>query len=241
MMQNSRYIFDAPAELKRLSEMIFVEGGSFLMGEHVFEHLVKLDSFYIGKFPVTQILWKAVMNDENPSHFTGNNHPVETVSWEDTQIFIKKLSQLTGKEYRLPTEAQWEYAAKGGIYSQDLTLAYSGSNKLNEVGWFDENSYEETKPVGLKTSNLLGIHDMSGNVWEWCNDWYANILEVKRQSKKDEVTGAIINPKGVKNGSHHVYRGGSWKSIDMNHSFKVRRYSEPSFNDTGLGFRLALV
>lgn len=165
-MQESYYIFKEPKELKRLSEMIFVEGGTFRMGDNVDEknhHLVKLDSFHIGKYSVTQALWKAVMQGKNPSSFVGDNRPIETVSWDDTQDFILKLNKQTGKNYRLPTEAEWEWAARGGKYWKQFPFTYSGSNKLNEVAWYKENSHDETKPVGLKNPNLLGIHDITGN------------------------------------------------------------------------------
>ena len=134
-------------------------------------HEVVLSDFYIGKFPVTQALWNAVLKDY-PSFFNGDSRPVERVSWEDTQVFIKKLNELTGRAYRLPTEAEWEYAARGGRQSKGYK--YAGSNKLKEVGWYWENTHFETKAVGLKYPNELGIYDMSGNVREWCQDWFSN-------------------------------------------------------------------
>lgn len=227
-------------------------------------HPVKLDSFSIGKYPVTQVLWKAVMNGENPSRFVADSHPIERVSWLDiTKRFLPRLNEMT-KDFRpkdtaycLPTEAQWEYAAKGGKHYADFPFTYSGSNKLNEVSWYEdnshnklnevrvswyeENSHDETKPVGLKTSNLLGIHDMSGNVWEWSNDWYGIYEEVIEQSKKDTKTSAIVNPIGVEKGANRVRRGGSWDSYALGCRSASRDYSAPSFRDNHIGFRLVLV
>ncbi len=250
-MQEPFYIFNEPADLKRLSEMIFVKGDTFRMGDNEDEkknHLVKLDDFHIGKYPVTQALWKAVMNGENPSHFVGDNHPVERVSWTDiTERFLPQLNKMTkdsrpeNSVYRLPTEAQWEYAAKGGIHANDFPFTYSGSNKLNEVSWYDDNSHGETKPVGLKTPNFLGIHDMSGNVWEWCYDWYGSYDDVIKQSKKDPKTGAILNPIGVQEGSNRVRRGGSWASYARLCRSTSRDYGTPSNRGGNIGFRLVLV
>ena len=253
-MSQSLHIFEQPTDLHRLSEMTFVEGGTFSMGDNPDEkrnHLVKLDSFHIGKYPVTQVLWKAAMNVENPARFVGDNHPVEQVSWNEitkvTEGFLDRLNDMTKDTrpkdsfYRLPTEAEWEYAARGGQYSSDFPFTYSGSNKLNEVGWYDDNSHSETKPVGLKTPNLLGIHDMSGNVWEWCNDWYGSYEDVIKQSKKDPKTGAILNPIGVMEGSYRVLRGGSWLNYAQFCRSTFRNYYAPSFRNFNIGFRLALV
>ncbi len=160
-------------------EMIYVEGGDFMMGNDraIYEwekpaHPVKVSPFYMGKYQVTQALWQAVMGN-NPSNFKGENRPVEQVSWLDVQDFIKKLNLVLpegNRGFRLPTEAEWEFAARGGIYSQGYD--YCGSDKLKQVGWYTENSNKETHDVGLLLANELGLYDMSGNVFEWCEDWF---------------------------------------------------------------------
>jgi formylglycine-generating enzyme required for sulfatase activity len=206
-------------------EMIFVQGGSFMMGsnnggrEERPVHNVDVADFYIGKYPVTQALWESVMG-ENPSHFKGPDLPVEQVSWDDAQVFIKKINTLDpGKEYRLPTEAEWEYAARGGQKSQGFT--YAGSNDLNEVGWYEDNSNKQTHPVGQKMPNELGLYDMSGNVWEWCYDGYMNY---------DNTEDAF---------NSRVFRGGSWY-YDSNSCRVSSRGSLPTMDKVGfLGFRLA--
>ena len=196
-------------------EMIYVKGGSFDMGSKGKDayrwekpaHKVMLDSFYMGKFPITQSVWKAVMGAENnPSFFQGDERPVETVSWEECQRFLKQQNEMTGKSYRLPTEAEWEYAARGGQLNE--AYLYAGSNKLNEVGWYLENSDGETNHVGLKTPNELGLYDMSGNVWEWCQDWYSD-----KYYRTCFDHGLVENPTGPDKGDDRVIRGGSWLSF----------------------------
>ncbi|MDR1779367.1 MAG: formylglycine-generating enzyme family protein, partial [Tannerella sp.] len=194
-------------------EMIAIAGGTFWMGAQNTDpnapnydegawddespvHQVTLSDYFIGKYPVTQAQWKAVMGN-NPSYFKGDNLPVENVSWNDVQEFIRKLNQQTGKNYRLPTEAEWEFAARGG--NQSRGYKYSGSNTAGNVAWYDDNSGDKTHPVGTKQANELGIYDMSGNVWERCADWYDSYS-----------SAAQFNPTGPTSGSFHVFRGGSW-------------------------------
>ena len=221
--------------------MILVEGGTFTMGctdEECWSdgreepaHQVTLSSYKIGKYPVTQKEWFAIMGT-NPSYFQGDDLPVEMVSWDDAQEFIAKLNELTGKKYRLATEAEWEFAARGGNKSKGYK--YSGSNDINEVAWYGfysggGTSGETTNPVGTKKANELGIYDMSGNVWEWCNDWYALYT--------DE---AQTNPQGPNEGSNRVIRGGSWNSAAQSCRVSTRRNAHPSYRDDRLGFRVAL-
>ena len=251
-MEEPYFIFDQPADLHRLSEMVFVEGGTFHMGSEEDDieandwekpaHDVRLDSFYIAKYPVTQAIWETVMGS-NPSDFKGPNRPVENVSWNDIiQEFLPKLNKNTervrpeGTEYRLPTEAQWEYAARGGKYWNKYPFKYSGSDKLNEVAWYNENSHNETKPVGLKTPNLLDIHDMSGNVWEWCEDWYSS--DFYKHCKQD---GVVENPCNRSMGTNRVRRGGSWDYDARLCRSTFRYFSTPSNRYINIGFRLALV
>jgi len=187
----------------------------------------------MAKYPVTQALWLAVM-EENPAYFQGEKRPVENVSWDDAQAFIQKLNERTGEKYRLPTEAEWEFAARGGIYGQrdaSSMTKFAGSNKLKEVGWYDENSHDETKPVGLKFPNELGLYDMSGNVWEWCEDAWHGSYEGAPEDSSAWITGG--------DQSLRVVRGGSWYylSVDCRVAFRNRYYLDDRYGD--IGFRLA--
>ena len=191
--------------------MVRVDGGTFRMGatseqgddadrDEYPVHSVTLSGYDIGKTEVTQALWKAVMGS-NPSHFIGDKLPVECVSWDDCQEFIRKLNSMTDQNFRLPTEAEWEFACRGGNNSRGYM--YSGSNNVGGVAWYGAysggNSGGKTHPVGTKAPNELGIYDMSGNVWELCADWFGNYSR-----------GAQTNPKGPYDGSDRVLRGGSW-------------------------------
>ena len=196
-----------PIEVNGISfNMIRVEGGTFTMGatpEQVSPsyiekpaHQVTLSSYYIGETEVTQALWQAVMGN-NPSYFKGDNLPVEKVSLDDCQTFIKKLNEMTHRKFRLPTEAEWEFAARGGNNSRHTQ--YSGSDNIDEVAWYDSNSNSKTHPVKSKKANELGIYDMSGNVWEWCQDRYGNYSSSHQN-----------NPTGPNSGTYRVLRGGGW-------------------------------
>ena len=189
-------------------------------------HQVTLSSYYIGETEVTQALWTAVMGD-NPSWFKGDNLPVEQVSWEDCQTFIGKLNGLTGKRFRLPTEAEWEYAARGGNRSNHTQ--YSGGSMIDDVAWYGGNSGNKTHSVKTKKPNELGLYDISGNVWEWCQDWYGYY-----------GSNAQTNPTGPGSGSNRVIRGGSWLNFvrDCRSSFRGNR--SPGGHNVNLGFRLAL-
>ena len=217
-------------------EMVEVRGGTFRMGatsEQGSEisdekpvHSVTLSGYYIGKTEVTQALWQAVMGS-NPSYFEGDGLPVEQVSWDDCQKFIRKLNSLTGQNFRLPTEAEWEFACRGGNNSRGYK--YSGSNYIDNVAWYDGNSGDKTHPVATKSPNELGIYDMSGNVWEWCADWYG-----------DYSSGRQTNPKGPYDGSYRVYRGGCWLYCVRYCRSSYRDGYDPTYRSDDLGLRLAL-
>jgi formylglycine-generating enzyme len=214
------------------SEMSFVKGGTFKMGSNDNErekpiHDVSLNAYWIGTFPVTQALWKKVMDGANPSYFKGDNRPVENVSWNEiTTNFLLELENKTGKKYRLPTEAEWEYAAKGGTHWQN-NFRYAGSNDIDEVAWFGDNSHRETKPVGLKAPNQLGLFDMSGNVWEWCSDYYSSYSSASK-----------ANPTGAVGGTNRVMRGGSWNLSSGYCRPSYRNFNEPAGDGYIIGFRL---
>ena len=233
-------------------DMVYVEGGTFMMGATAEQgndadgdekpaHRVSLDSYYIGKYPVTQRLWVAVMGN-NPSYFKGDKLPVECVSWNKVQDFLKKLNAMTGKSFRLPTEAEWEFAARGGNKSQGYK--YSGSNNIDDVAWYEGNSLikkhkwfsnlldsRQAHPVGTKRPNELGIYDMSGNVYEWCQDWY---------DSKYYENSPQHNPQGAISGSSRVHRGGSWYGYARNCRVSNRFCNSPDTHYYNLGFRLVL-
>jgi formylglycine-generating enzyme required for sulfatase activity len=191
---------------------------------------VTVRDFYIGKYEVTQAEWRQVMGS-NPSSFKDcDNCPVETVMWNDVQEYIKKLNARTGKTYRLPTEAEWEYAARGGSRSQGYW--YSGSNTLADVGWYDDNSGGKTKPVGTRKANELGIYDMSGNVWEWVeDDWHGSYTGAPTDGRAWVDSGR---------GSRRVPRGGGWGSTARHCRAACRNDSAPAYRLNFIGFRLAL-
>ena len=218
-------------------EMVKVEAGTFMMGatsemkdpyddEKPVHQVTLTNDYYMGKYEVTQALWQAVMG-KNPSYFKGDNLPVNYVRWKDCQRFISKLNSMTGRKFRLPTEAEWEYAARGGKKSRGYQ--YSGSSNISDVAWYDGNSGDKTHPVGTKQANELGIYDMTGNVLEWCQDWYGSYY-----------SSSQTNPTGAISGSRHVNRGGSWAKNVRRSSPSCRYGAIYVDRDLDLGFRLAL-
>ena len=208
--------------------MVFVPGGTFQMGSYSGDddekpvHTITVSSFYMDKTEVTQAEYRKVMG-KNPSSFSGcDDCPVETVSWHDANEYARKVGK------RLPTEAEWEYAARGGNKSKGYT--YSGSNDLNAAGWYDNNSGSKTHPVAQKQPNELGLYDMSGNVWEWCSDWYSD--SYYRSSPKND-------PQGPNSGEFRVLRGGSWGSAAFCRVAN-RAGNTPVGRDGSCGFRLVL-
>ncbi len=216
-------------------KMVYVEGGTFTMGatsEQSGEadsnesptHSVTLDSYYIGECEVTQAQWQKIMGN-NPSRFKGDSRPVERVSWEDAQNFCRELSAITGKTYLLPTDAQWEYAARGGKHSK--AYKYSVSYAIDAVAWYESNSGLATHPVKQKRANELGLYDMSGNVWEWCGDWHGSYSSSSQN-----------NPTGASSGQYRVLRGGGW-SRNARDCRSSRRVSDtPSCRWDVYGFRI---
>ena len=218
-------------------DMMMVKAGTFTMGatsemkdpysnEKPTHQVTLTNDYYIGKTEVTQALWKAVMGN-NPSDFKGDNLPVECVCWDDCRKFISKLNSLTGRNFRLPTEAEWEFAARGGNNSNHYQ--YSGSNELGDVAWYEGNSGDKTHVVATKQPNELGLYDMSGNVWEWCSDWFGN------------YSSSQTNPTGPNSGSFRVYRGGGWNNNASCFRSSFRDSLIPDYGFNGLGLRLVLV
>ena len=216
-------------------DMVYVAGGTFTMGATAEQgsdaysdekptHSVTVSDFYIGKYEVTQAQWKAIMGS-SPSYFKGDNLPVEWVSWNDIQEFITKLNAQTGKKFRLPTEAEWEYAARGGNRSKGYK--YSGSNSINDVAWYYSNSNNNTHPVGQKRPNELGVYDMSGNVFEWCQDWEGTYS-----------SSSQTNPSGPSSGTYRVLRGGCWVDYSSYSRVSYRLRLSPDSRKNGSGFRL---
>lgn len=228
-------------------DMVKVDGGQFKMGATPEQgtkdpdpdekniHNVTISTFYLGKYEVTQKLWTAVMGN-NPSVYTNDNAPVEMVSWEDCETFINKLNSISKLNFRMPTEAEWEFAARGGVKSKNYK--YSGSNKLDEVGWYieattDDEIEGEPHEVGLKKPNEIGIYDMSGNVWEWCQDWYRD------QYEGDNLTDPLVTePNNLR---ARCFRGGSWYGNSARYCRTANRSGNfPDYKSHVGGLRLAI-
>ena len=209
-------------------KMVRVVGGIFNMGENGERHEVELDSYSIGETVVTQKLWNAVMG-KAPSSPTNGSFPVNYVSWDDCQNFIKELNKETGKKFRLPTEAEWEFAARGGNKEKDKNYLYSGSNKIDDVAWFKNNGNWVIHPARSKKPNKLGIFDLSGNVREWCQDYY-----------KTYDLNARINPRGPSSGYYHILRGGSFCDREWECNVSYRFYDKSYSRQQYYGFRLAI-
>ena len=218
-------------------EMVKVEAGTFMMGatsemkdpssdEKPLHQVTLTNDYYMGKYEVTQALWRAVMGS-NPSYFKGDNLPVEKVSWKNCQKFISKLNKMTGRKFRLPTEAEWEYAARGGKRSRGYQ--YSGNSNISNVAWYDGNSGSKPHPVGTKQANELGIYDMSGNVYEWCSDWYGSYS-----------SSSQTNPTGSDSGVCRVCRGGCWSGKARRCCLSCRFDCTPGYRFSFHGLRLAL-
>lgn len=228
--------------------MMPVEGGEFTMGatseqqtgygdddNELPTHRVTLSSYMIGETEVTQELWEAVMGykptsggDQWSSKYgLGAQYPAYCISWNDVQEFITKLNSITGETFRMPTEAEWEYAARGGNKSKGYM--YSGSNTIGDVAWYGSNSGRKTHAVKTKSPNELGLYDMSGNVWEWCSDWYGSYS-----------SNAQTDPTGPSTGSDRVGRGSSWINNATCCRVAVRSHNTPSDRGSLIGFRLAL-
>ncbi len=218
-------------------DMVRVEAGTFTMGatpemkepwddEKPAHQVTLTNDYYIGKYEVTQALWQVVMGN-NPSYFKGDNLPVEQVSWNDCHEFISKLNSITGKKFRLPTEAEWEYAARGGNKSR--SYQYCGSNNISDVAWYGNNSENKTHAVGSKQANELGIYDMTGNVWEWCQDWNGKYSGLSQ-----------TDPAGAARGDFRVIRGGGWYNDARDCRSSSRDINTPGNRYDYLGLRLVL-
>jgi formylglycine-generating enzyme required for sulfatase activity len=216
-------------------EFVLLPGGCFLMGDTFGDgdsdekpvHEVCIDAFYMGKYEATQGQYRTVTGNNLSNFQKGDNYPVEKVSWNDVQSFIRSLNGKTGRKYRLPTEAEWEYAARSGGRNEK----YAGGNDIEAIAWYTRNSGASTNPVGMKQPTGLGLYDMSGNVREWCGDWYDS--SYYGNSPRN-------NPEGSSSGSDHVVRGGSWGSGAVQARATSRFAGAPDFASVDLGFRLVL-
>ena len=219
-------------------KMILVKGDTYVMGASLLQggenkdeqvtHNVTLGDFYICTTQVTQELWNAII-ENNPSKIKDKNLPVTNVSWNDCQDFIKRLNDITGMKFRLPTEAEWEFAAKGGQKGKLNGYKYSGSNTITNIMWYSKNSGNRPHEVSSKQSNELGLFDMSGTVWQWCSDWYASY-----------DTSQSFNPNGPIDGIEKVCRGGSFMSEAKECRVSIREKDMPNEISEDVGFRIVL-
>ncbi|MCI7496930.1 MAG: formylglycine-generating enzyme family protein [Prevotella sp.] len=218
--------------------MVEIKGGSFIMGsdlntdpdaeeDEAPRHQVTVSSFKMGKYLVTQSEWKQVMEDTKAQKSKNGKYPMINVTWEEVQTFISRLNEQTGRHFRLPTEAEWEYAARGGAKASNKGSIYSGGDDLKTMGWYADNSGNRPHPVGMLAPNALGLYDMSGNVWEYCSDWYGD-YQAKKQT----------NPKGPATGDYHVIRGGSWNSSSHCCRITYRQDNSIISPTPDIGFRL---
>jgi len=214
--------------------MVLVKGETFTMGcfdglgndDEFPTHEVTLSDYFIAQNLVTQELWKSIMKS-NPSVNIGENLPVENITFNQIMTFIEKLNNVSGKQYRLPTEAEWEYAARSGNESEEYQ--FSGSNNIDEVAWYEDNSNDQTHPIGTKKPNELEIYDMSGNLWEYCNDYYGNYPDSPQ-----------TNPSGPLTGISRIVRGGSFNLSSYYSRISIRGSATPDSKSKFRGFRLAL-
>lgn len=230
------------SKARLMEEMVWVEGGTFTMGSDREDassnekpaHKVTLVGFYIGKFEVSQDLFEEVMG-WNLSYFPGKGYPVNNISWWNIQLFLERLNQLTGKSFRLPTEAEWEYAAKGGQKSKGYL--FSGSNKIDEVAWYAGNAKRRPQPSGRKKPNELGLYDMTGNLWEYCHD-EANMGLYSKEARSNPAEGGLTKPFSKK---MRITRGGGYE-FDEEESYVFRRDgATPNVRLPDIGFRLVMV
>ena len=235
---DSMLVVDLP-DGQRL-EMVWVEGGTFTMGSndargvsHHYEstrpeHRVTVSGFYMARYEVTQGVWKAVKGD-NPSKFVHDSLPVEQINWTDAQEFVVMLSQMTGRRFRLPTEAEWEYAARGGRHSAGTPFAGCSRGQLEEHAWFTVNSERNTHHVGQLQPNELGLYDMCGNVAEWCSDWMAPYGADEQH-----------NPRGPRQGDSRVLRGGHYNSVSSACTVYDRSWYVPTATSEYFGMRVVM-
>jgi formylglycine-generating enzyme required for sulfatase activity len=220
-------------------QFVLIPAGSFMMGcnkdiekcdpEETPQHRVIISKpFYMAKYEVTQEQWAKVMGG-NPSAFKGLSNPVEKVSWDDTRNFIEHLSKMDGKVYRLPTEAEWEYAARAG--SESAYFFGNAGEQLGQYAWYSNNSGDKTHSVGLKQPNAWGLFDMHGNVWEWCQDWF---------EQNYYSSSPLTDPRGPSSGEHRVLRGGSWGSGVHKARIASRGHIKPDYRDIDDGFRVVM-